>query len=105
MNTGRSESIPVEIYGRTYLIRAKDNKQYIENLARMVHEKMEEVGAATKTVDSVRVAVLTALNLADEYTRASEHYEQQIRRLEAEREKLLEMIDSALDEEPPITPA
>ncbi|CAM2006572.1 cell division protein ZapA [Acanthopleuribacter pedis] len=105
MNTGHSESIPVEIFGRTYLIRAKDNKQYIENLAKMVDEKMEEVGAATKTVDSVRVAVLTALNLADEYTRAREHYEQQIRRLSAERETLLEMIDSALDEEPPITPA
>ena len=105
MNTGRNESIPVEIFGRTYLIRAKDDKQYVENLARMVHEKMLEVERSTKTVDSVRVAVLTALNLADDLTRVKNEYEKRVRHLDTERAKLLEMVEKALAEEPKITPA
>jgi len=39
---------------------------YVQQLARYVDERMNAVAAATQTVDSVKVAVLAALAIADE---------------------------------------
>ena len=59
------ESIPVEIYDQVYHLRGTD-ADYIEHLARTVDAKMRAVSANGGTVDSLRVAVLAALNIADE---------------------------------------
>ena len=57
----------VEIYDQVYHLRGVD-PVYIERLAGMVDEKMRAVSAHGNTVDSLRVAVLAALNIADELT-------------------------------------
>jgi cell division protein ZapA len=58
-------SIPVTIYDQPYQLRGPD-EEYIRELARTVDAKMRIVAAQGKTVDSLRVAVLAALNIADE---------------------------------------
>ena len=58
-------SVTVEIYDQVYHLRGVD-PAYIEHLAAMVDEKMRAVSAQGGTVDSLRVAVLAALNIADE---------------------------------------
>jgi cell division protein ZapA len=55
----------VDIYDQVYHLRGVDSA-YIEHLAAMVDEKMRAVSAQGGTVDSLRVAVLAALNIADE---------------------------------------
>lgn len=60
-----SQSIGVEIYDQIYNLRGTD-PAYIERLAHMVDAKMRAVCAHGGTVDSLRVAVLAALNIADE---------------------------------------
>jgi len=64
-------SVSVEIYDQTYHLRASD-PDYIEKLAAMVDGKMRAVSANGNTVDSLRVAVLAALNIADELLRLQE---------------------------------
>jgi cell division protein ZapA len=59
------QSIAVDIYDQVYHLRGTD-PAYIEQLARMVDTKMRAVSAHGGTVDSLRVAVLAALNIADE---------------------------------------
>jgi cell division protein ZapA len=59
-------SIQVNIYDQRYRISGELDEAYVQDLARYVDEKMRTVAEATKTVDSVRVAVLAALNIADE---------------------------------------
>ena len=56
----------VEIYGQSYTMGGEVDEGYVQKLARYVDEKMRAVSEATQTVDSVRVAVLTAMALADE---------------------------------------
>ena len=56
----------IEIYNQSYNVSADENEEYIAQLAAFVDEKMRSVAEATRTVDSVRVAVLAALNIADE---------------------------------------
>lgn len=58
------ESIAVDIYDQVYRLRGID-PAYIEHLAAVVDSKMRAV-SAHGTVDSLRVAVLASLNIADE---------------------------------------
>ncbi len=59
------EFVTVSIYDQTYYLRGH-NPQYIERLAAIVDGKMRAVASHGTTVDSLRVAVLAALNIADE---------------------------------------
>ena len=59
------QSIAVEIYDQVYHLRGTDHA-YIERLAQVVDSKMRAVSSHGGTVDSLRVAVLAALNIADE---------------------------------------
>jgi cell division protein ZapA len=56
----------VEIFDQAYNLRGTD-PDYIIRLAEYVDAKMRAVSEQTNTVDSLRVAVLAALNIADEY--------------------------------------
>ena len=60
-------AVVVEIYGQVYQLRGTDTA-HIEKLAGIVDGKMRAVSAHGATVDSLRVAVLAALNIADEMT-------------------------------------
>ncbi len=59
-------SVRVEIFDQVYNLRGSD-ADYILKLAEYVDGKMRAVSQQTATVDSVRLAVLAALNIADEY--------------------------------------
>jgi len=61
-----SNRVKVEIYGQSYTLSGDVDEAYVQKLARYVDEKMRQVAEATQTVDSVRVAVLAAMALADE---------------------------------------
>ena len=59
-------SVRVEIFDQAYNLRGSD-PDYILKLAEYVDGKMRAVAEQTSTVDTVRLAVLAALNIADEY--------------------------------------
>jgi len=61
--------IEIEIYGQKYRIRVKgeEDEKYISHLTSYVDRKMREVAVKSKSVDVLKVAVLAALNIADEY--------------------------------------
>src|ERR1700747_2823018 len=61
-----NNSVRVEIFDQGYNLRGSD-PEYILKLADYVDSKMRAVAEQTSTVDSVRLAVLAALNIADEY--------------------------------------
>jgi len=62
----RDSSVRVEIFDQAYNLRGSD-PEYILKLADYVDGKMRAVAEQTHTVDTVRLAVLAALNIADEY--------------------------------------
>ena len=63
------EVISVEIHGQRYPIRSSLEAEYVARLAKYVDEKMIAAAEATPTSDALRLAVLAALNLADELFR------------------------------------
>ncbi len=64
--------VQVEIFGQSYSLRAGEDPAYLERLAAVVDKHMKEVAQAAGAVDSVRVAVLAALNLADQLMQAQQ---------------------------------
>jgi cell division protein ZapA len=69
-NSGAAEYVTVEIYDQVYHLSGQD-VEHIRELAARVDAKMRAVAAQGRTVDSLRVAVLAALNLADELSQAA----------------------------------
>ncbi len=69
-----AQYVTVEIYGQAYHLSSTDLER-VKRLAARVDEQMRAVSAHGRTVDSLRVAVLAALNLADELARAEERAE------------------------------
>jgi cell division protein ZapA len=60
--------IDIEIYGQKYRIRVKgdEDEKYIGHLTSYVDQKMHEVAVKSKSADTTKIAVLAALNIADE---------------------------------------
>jgi cell division protein ZapA len=72
--TQERQSVAVDIFDQVYHLRGTD-PAYIEQLAHVVDAKMRAVSAHGNTVDSLRVAVLAALNIADELENLRARYE------------------------------
>jgi cell division protein ZapA len=62
--------ISVEIQGHRYPIHSALDQEYVVRLAKYVDEKMRAAGESTPNADDLRVAVLAALNIADELFRS-----------------------------------
>ncbi len=96
-----SQTITVDIYDQTYHLRGQD-RAYIERLAAMVDAKMRAVATHGKTVDSLRVAVLAALNIADELAMLEARYSNLTGKessLRTRANSLNGLLDSILTEE------
>ena len=69
MDRPSSHLVQVEIFGQSYNLRGEGATAYLQELATYVDRRMREVAEATATVDSLKVAILAALNIADESQR------------------------------------
>ena len=81
------QSIRVVIYDQEYFMRGDLNEEYIQKLARYLDTKMRSIAERTQTVDTVRVAILAALNVVDEY-----------HQLKARHEEVTEHVDQKVGE-------
>jgi cell division protein ZapA len=104
MTARESGAVVVDIYDQVYQLRGTD-AEHIERLAAMVDGKMRAVSARGATVDSLRVAVLAALNIADELTTLRARYDalagtvnQQQTSVRSRADSLMDMLDEVLEQ-------
>lgn len=93
MSDGRV--IAVEIHGQRYPIRSSLDPDYVLRLAAYVDEKIKAATDSTPTGDSLRLAVLAALNIADELFRvreATRAKDSQIAERAGELERMLDRV-------------
>jgi cell division protein ZapA len=62
-------STRVEIFGQSYNVRGDGSQNDLMELAQLVDTRMREVAAKVATVDPMKIAILAALNIADEFSR------------------------------------
>lgn len=90
-------SVRVEIFDQVYNLRGSD-ADYILKLAEYVDGKMRAVSEQTSTVDSVRLAVLAALNIADEYHLLKRNLETRSPEARQRARKLTSALDEVLED-------
>ena len=64
--TESGKATQVEIFGSVYSVRGRDDSEYLQEVASLVDRRMREVATKVVTADTAKVAILAALNLADE---------------------------------------
>jgi cell division protein ZapA len=96
MDAATTPTIRVEIYNQTYNIRSDGDSEYISQLAEFVDSRMREISSGTLTVDSLKVAILAALHIADELHRLKRLHEQTDQQLAARSAECAEMLDRVL---------
>ena len=94
--TGGTPTIRVEIYNQTYNIRSDGDSEYVINLAEFVDRRMREISSGTLTVDSLKVAILAALHIADELHRLKRLHEQADSQLAARSGECADLLDRLL---------
>ena len=96
-SNGSSTSIRVEIFDQNYHLRGTD-PQYIAELAEYVDTKMRLISQQVTTVDSLKVAVLAALNIADEFHVLKQKYEAATTDYSQRAGHLSDALDEILEE-------
>src|SRR5579864_8270368 len=93
----QNTSVQVEIFDQAYNLRGSD-PEYILKLAEYVDGKMRAVAEQTNTIDTVRLAVLAALNIADEYHLLRKRGEGGASGFQQRAHKLASALDKVLED-------
>jgi cell division protein ZapA len=89
--------IHVEIQGQRYPIRSRLEPRYVQELAVYVDRKMRAAAEASPSSDYVGLAVLAALNIADEFFRARDQQVDEATSLTTRARELERIVDEALE--------
>ena len=89
------KAVDVQIMGQKVTLRSDDEEQYIRRVAEYVDGKMREVSKTAPPRSKYSVAMLVALNIADEYHRLKDDYDA----VETRVDRLLERLTRALTED------
>lgn len=65
----------VRIYGQEHTLKSDDSREYMQRVANLVDDKMNEIASANKKLSTSQLAVLTALNMTDEYLKILDMFE------------------------------
>jgi len=71
------ETIEVVIFNQRYRLRSKTNKEHVQQIANLVDERMRQISSQLPNQDIFKIAVLAALNIADEMEHLRKYYEEE----------------------------
>jgi len=87
------ESIPVEIFGTEYTLKSDADIEHIRQIAKMVDEKMRRLAENSTVKSPAKLAVLTALNIADELHQFKKKYQGVIDNINVKSKEISERVD------------
>ena len=93
---GEPKIVHVEVHGQSYPIRTELDAQYVEDLANFVEARMAMAAKSSPSSDAVGLAILTALNITDEFFRTRSALKASSGSLTARAEAIEKIVDQAL---------
>ncbi len=97
MPPASTTSVDVEIFGATYHVRGEHDREHLQELAAVVDTKMREIGDKVPTVDTGKIAILAALNLADDLVQCNDQQEGERVEIMEKVAELTGVLTTALD--------
>lgn len=92
--------VRVEILGREYMVKSDEGEERVKKIAEYVNKKIKEISENTKTISTLNVAILAAMDIANDYFGILEGHSSLTRRvekIEVKSGRLIEMIKSKID--------
>jgi cell division protein ZapA len=83
----------IRVLGEDISVLSDSGDEYVETVVKYVNDKVKEIQNTTKTINTVHVAILAALNIADEYYKVKEIKEDICQQMESRSEKLIHLIN------------
>ena len=95
----QSKPVKVSIMGQEYNVRTDADPKYIHKVAKFVENRMKEIEeAAPETTSQLRIAVLAAMNVTDEYLSTMHKKNEAIDKLESKTIAITEFINQKISE-------
>lgn len=91
--------VRVEILGREYTLKSDEGEERVRKIAEYVNEKIKKISDNTKTISTLNVAILAALDIANEYFEALEGHgdlSRRVEKIEMKSGRLIEIINSTI---------
>jgi cell division protein ZapA len=89
--------VRVEILGREYTVKSDEGEERVKDIAAYVNRKIKEVSESGQTVSTLNLAILAALNIANDYFKAVEGQKNFWQSIEARSGRLIALIDSKIE--------
>ena len=96
MATKTTTTTDVEIFGAVYHVRGEQNPEHLKELAEFVDRRMQDVAQQVATVDTAKIAILVALNIAEELFEVRKRHEGERTEIEERVTALAEELEGAL---------
>lgn len=87
-----ARGITVEIMGMSLVVASDDGDEWARSLASAVDEKIRSIRAGSQTVNSINIAILAALNFADELAHLRREHQAMLDRLERLNQRLSDAV-------------
>jgi cell division protein ZapA len=96
---GKERLVEIKVFGQTYTVKTDAEEDHIQEVARYVNEKLDEVLKKTRSVSTLNVAILTALNIADDLLKEKNKRVALLQEIDMKSKDLAEKIDLRLSGE------
>jgi len=96
MSLELKKSTEVQIYGERYIIRSELNTEAMQYIARYVDKKMQQVQESTPLISTSRIAVMAALNIAEELFQLQLQKAHLEHVVEQKSSQLIELLDECI---------
>ena len=90
------KAVEVFIMGQKFMVRSDSDEEYILEVSRYVDSRINEVIQNTKSVASLNVALLAAMNIADEFLKYKRGKKSSVEKVEKKIKDMIELIDLQL---------
>ncbi|MBU0744266.1 MAG: cell division protein ZapA [Gammaproteobacteria bacterium] len=90
------KAIDVTIMGQKFQVRSDSNEEYVVKIASYVDKKLNEVLQSTKSVASMQVALLGAMNIADEFFKYQDDRQKKLSDVEDKIKDMIELVDTQI---------
>jgi cell division protein ZapA len=95
-----SKTVDIEVYGQRYTVKGEAEEEHVKRVAAFVDQQMRSLAQGMKTTTLAKLAVLTALNIADQFMKLDDERRQGEAELERRAAHLMESIEEQLQSTP-----
>lgn len=85
----------VTIFGSEYVLSSEESEEYTSEISNFVDEKMNQIAGAENTVDTTRIALMAAFDIADQIVRKNNRHQKDRIRIDEALRRLEQQIDDA----------